>query len=155
MPDRPTALTAAAGEHFISYKLCLKGYLVALTRGGSPVADILVANPQGTKTVSVQVKTSSYAWREFKRKPENNHWEWDVGRKALEYEGDSLFYAFVDLKGGNPDILPSVFIVPSHDVKLSLGQGWSRYMFWIGHTQKDKYLERWDLFEDESRTSAR
>lgn len=33
MPERPTALTAAAGEHFVAHRLSAMGYPVALTRG--------------------------------------------------------------------------------------------------------------------------
>jgi hypothetical protein len=34
MPKRATALTGAAGEHFVAYKLSAMNYPVALTRGG-------------------------------------------------------------------------------------------------------------------------
>ena len=42
-------------------------YLVALTRGGSPSVDLMVATPNGKKTVTVQVKTAIQA-RFVKRK---------------------------------------------------------------------------------------
>jgi hypothetical protein len=145
MPERLTSLTGAAGEHFVAYKLSLMGYPVGLTRGGSPTVDIMVGDLKGNETISIQVKTSSYAWRDFKRKPENNHWEWDVGAKALKIGSKSLFYAFVDLQGGDLKILPSIFIVPSSDVKSALGEGWSRYMFWILKKDESKYLEKWEL----------
>ena len=145
MPSRATSLTCAAGEHFVAFRLSLLGAPVGLTRGGSPAVDFMVSDSKGTESVSIQVKTSSYAWREYKRKPENNHWEWDVGKKALQIDSKSIFYAFVDLKNGAADSLPSVFIVPSTVVKNWLGEGWSRYMFWIMHKDKDKYLDRWDL----------
>jgi hypothetical protein len=149
MPNRATALTAAAGEHFVAYKLSAMGYPVALTRGGSPTIDLMVGDLSGEATVSIQVKTSNWAKREYKRKPKNNHWEWDVGRKALDLCGDSIFYAFVDLRWNddNPDKSqsPEVFIVPSKTVADFLGPDWSRYMFWIMEEDKQKYHESWHL----------
>ncbi len=150
MPERPTALTGAAGEHFVAYKLSALGFPVALTRGGSPTIDVMVGNLTGTETLSIQVKTSNWARREFKRKPENNRWEWDVGKKALTLRGKSIYYAFVDLQWDptNQHQMPTVFIVPSDDVANFLGPDWSRYMFWILDHQADDYKERWDLLTD-------
>jgi len=86
MPTRATALTGAAGEHFVAYKLSGMGYPVALTRGGSPAVDLMVGDLQGRSAVSIQVKTSDWAWRGFKRKTENNHWEWTSDRRRANFE---------------------------------------------------------------------
>ena len=98
MPERATILTAAAGEHFIAYKLSALGYPVALTRSGSPTIDLMVGDLKGEKSIMIQVKTSNWARRIAKRKPENSGWTWDVGKKALYLKGENIFYAFVDLK---------------------------------------------------------
>ena len=149
MPERASSLTGAAGEHFVAYMLSALGYPVALTRGGSPTVDLLVGDLKGEAAISIQVKTSNWAWRSYKRKPENNHWEWDVGKKAQNLRGDSIFYAFVDLKwdAKNP-CMPDVFIVPSTVVAESLGPDLKRYMFWIMESDKEKYFSRWDLVLD-------
>ena len=91
-----TALVGAAGEHYVAYQLSLKGFCVGLSRGGSPFVDIMISNPSG-EGVAIQVKTSSGARRAYKRKPQNNRWEFDVGIKAKVLGGERLFYAFVDL----------------------------------------------------------
>ena len=44
MPKRATTLTGAAGEHYVAYKLSLLGFPTALTRGGSPVIDLMVGD---------------------------------------------------------------------------------------------------------------
>lgn len=85
-----TAQIAAAGEHFVAYKLSSMGFLAALTRGGSPTVDLLVGSDSGHAAVSLQVKTSAGAWRKYKRKPEKNHWEWFVGSKADALRGESF-----------------------------------------------------------------
>lgn len=145
MPDRATALTAAAGEHFVAYRLSAMGYPVALTRGGSPTVDLMVGDLSGKSAVSIQVKTSNWAWRSRKKNPAHSHWEWDVGRKGMELRGDSIFYAFVDLKWGEEKrALPDVFIVPSAVVANHLKPDFSRFMFWFYVDKKDEYFERWD-----------
>ncbi len=145
MPERATALTAAAGEHFVAYRMSGMGYPVALTRGGSPTVDLMVGDLSGNGTVSLQIKTANWAWRGRKRKPAESHWEWDVGKKGLSLRGDSIFYAFVDLRWGASPPAPDVFIVPSSVVANYLKPGWSRYMFWIMEAERSSYLERWDL----------
>ena len=146
MPPRTTALTAAAGEHFVAYKLSGMGYPVALTRGGSPTVDLMVGDLHGNAAVSIQVKTSSGAWRWRKRNPENSLWEWDVGKKAMDIRGKSILYTFVDLKWDDElPPLPDVFVVPSHVVADFLRPDFSRFMFWIYEGDKSKYFERWDL----------
>lgn len=105
----------------------------------------MVGDLDGRAAVSIQVKTSNWAWRSYKRKIEKNHWEWDVGAKALKLRGDSIFYAFVDLKWSDEKPpLPDVFVVPSARVAGFLDPDWSRYMFWIREAEKPKYFERWD-----------
>jgi hypothetical protein len=149
MTERTTAVTGTAGEHFVAYCLAKRGLLPALTRGGSPSVDILVASQDGGSTVAIQVKTSSWARREYKRKKETNYWLWDVGAKALTRKGERLLYAFVDLRDGAPDNCgPTVFIVPSEKVCEQIKPEHTRYMFWIPEGQEAQYKERWDLITD-------
>ena len=149
MPVRPTAITAAAGEHFVAYKICVMNLLVALTRGGSPAVDLMVGDLKGSTAVSIQVKTSNWARRTYKRTPERNCWEWQVGKKALDLRGARIYYAFVDLKYKEATAqMPDVFIVPSQGVADSLGPNWTRYLFWIKEDDKAKYLEAWHLIKD-------
>lgn len=157
--SRATALTGAAGEHYVAYKLSAMGYPTALTRGGSPVIDLMVGDLTGTRSLSIQVKTSSSAKRNYKREQNKakNHWEWDVGIKGKALKGHSIYYAFVNLKGTpsqgkNPH--PEVFIVPANEVAMALSKEMSRYMFWIKEADKDKYLEAWHYITDELKNSA-
>lgn len=153
MPKRATSLTGAAGEHYVAYKLSAMGYPAALTRGGSPVIDLMVGDISGNGSISIQVKTSNSARRVHKRdkNKDKDRWEWDVGSKGRKLKGESIFYAFVNLKGTpsaikNPH--PEVFIVPSEDVASYLDRPMSRYMFWIKDKDKERYLEAWHLITD-------
>jgi len=149
MPSRPTALTAAAGEHYVAYQLAKRGFIIGLTRGGTQSVDLLVSNQKGDKIISLQVKTKDNAYEERKGKPEECRWAWFVGKKAFDKKSDRFLYVFVDMKGsaGEP---PSFFIVPSNDVVDFLGsdpEEWSIPSFLIYLNEKDKYLERWDIIE--------
>ncbi len=149
MPHRATSLTAAAGEHYVAYKLSALGYPVAMTRGGSPTVDLMVGDVSGGTAVMIQVKTANWARRDYKRVKEKDRWEWDVGRKAMDLRGENVFYAFVDLKWGNSEKRdPDVFIVPADTVANRLGPGWSRYMHWIMDGEREEFLERWNLITD-------
>lgn len=141
-----TALTGAAGEHYVAYQLSLKGFSVGLSRGGSPYVDIMISNATG-EGVAIQVKTSRGARRGFKKKPQNNRWEFDVGPKAKTLGGERLFYAFVDLKWERS--VPDVFIVPSLYVrKQFINTSYRRNMYWIGDGEKHEWLGRWDRITD-------
>lgn len=145
MPTRETALTAAAGEHYVAYCLSSLGYPTALTRGGSPTVDLMLGDITGHQSVMIQVKTSNWAWRPRKKVPQNSHWLWDVGAKAKNLKADNILYCFVDLKSGNNlQEKPDVFIVPSIEVSNRMGEDWKRYMYWIPVGDKNYYYERWD-----------
>lgn len=145
MPIRPTALTGAAGEHYVAYELSRRGYIAALTRGGSPSVDILAGSTDGKRTIGVQVKTSNWAFRSRKRKPEQSHWEFDVGWKAVGNADDSFLYAFVSLHEPDQD-KPRLFIVLPSVVAAFLGKGHARNMFWIMKKDGDKYeKDNWKL----------
>ena len=157
MPNRPTSLTGAAGEHYVAFVFSSLGYPVALTRGGSPTIDLMVGDLRGGAAVSIQVKTSTYAWRKRIRKPEDSHWEWDVGRKALSLRGDSVFYAFVDLKEDGSGVIqsPDIFIVPSENVaKQAITAGfeehpdWNKFMFCVYEKEREQYFEAWDFIRN-------
>lgn len=140
-------MTGTAGEHYVMYRLARMGYLPALTRGGSPSVDILVANSDGTRTIAIQVKTSTSAWYQYARDTEKpNYWIWDVNNRATTLRADRLFYAFVDLRNGSDEKKePEVFIVPSNDVADLVKEDHTKYMFWIYEEDVHKYREMWDL----------
>jgi hypothetical protein len=147
MPARPTTITAAAGEFYVAHQLSVRGYVVAIPRANVPGLDLIVSDPAGAQSISIQVKTSSGAWRGYKRKPERDHWEFDVGYKAMRQKSDRFFYAFVDLNWGGGT--PRVFVVPSHVVHEQMNDGCDRkrFMMWITAGEEKDYLEKWDLVE--------
>lgn len=69
-------LVGAAGEYYVCAELCRQGYLALLTPKNNPIFDVVVTNPDGTKSVSVQVKTRSIH--------NNQGWKLGAGMSALQ-----------------------------------------------------------------------
>jgi len=154
MPPRTTAITGTAGEHLVAARLAGMGYVVALTRGGSPNIDLLVSTQDAQNSLSLQVKTSADAYRPRVKHPEETHWEWQMSEKAIDLKASSLWYAFVDLKGwpevrsGETLAHPEVFLVPSDIVAAEIrdekAKKWTKYLFMVYSNEVDEYRERWD-----------
>ena len=111
---RSGILIGTAGVYFVASRLAIKGFHAAPTFGNAPNVDILVGQPDGAATLSMQVKTS---WRALKtrgsgKNKQPHHYEWDVGERSAKLNQPDLFFAFVDLKGAGTE-MPDVFIVPS------------------------------------------
>jgi len=109
------ALVAAAGEHYVAYKLSCLGYLAAPVRLGAPAADLLASTPDGGRTVAIQVKTTQSALRTRGRGDAKrpHHLEFPLGHAAIEKASDKLMFCFVDLRSGHDDTSPDVYVVPA------------------------------------------
>lgn len=141
------SLIGIAGAHFVAAEMSQKGYVVTLTSRNTEGIDILASNKDGTKTVSIQVKTT-----EGKTEPR----AWILGKKSENLKSANLFYVFVTLK---KDQIPNFFIVPSTDVANYIRehhQQWLKTPGRHGQAHKDsdmrkfndvegKYLNKWSL----------
>ena len=109
MINSDRALTGAAGDYFIAFRLSEMGYAVGLTATGTKSVDLVVANPNTGKSIAIQCKTATNAF--VKSKKYGNYWKWRLGT-GPKPTNDDFFYALIDLKGGHPEI-PDVFLVAS------------------------------------------
>lgn len=112
-------LTGTGGTYYVMAQLALKGYHASCTFGNAPFVDILVAAPDGSKSVSLQVKTATEArrWRGHGDSRAVKELQWTLGRRAAKHARTGLFYAFVDLKSFARDEVPDVYIIPSIWIK--------------------------------------
>ncbi len=108
-------IIAAAGEHYVTYALSCFGYIAALVREGSPTIDLLASNIDGSRTISIQVKTTENAMRTRGRGNNKAPYElqFPLGHKAVENAVPSLIFCFVDLHGLNPESPPDVYVIPA------------------------------------------
>jgi hypothetical protein len=133
-----TTLVAAAGEHYVAYKLSRLGFLAALVRQGSPTTDLLASSLDGARTVAIQVKTTIMAGRTRGRGAEKvlHHLEFPLGHKAVEKASPKLIFCFVDLRDDQVGIPPDVYVVPASAIQ-SYYKGWDirQYSYFRHHPE--------------------
>jgi hypothetical protein len=167
-PPTPTALVAAAGEHYVLHRLFRHGLLAALAPRNEPNFDVIVFGKKNAVAATIQVKART-------RGADGG---WMMRRKHEQLVEDGLFYAFVDLE--IPDavvtyVLPSAIVARTlkrthEDWLKAPGKGgqvhndsdmrrirpayeWSSAAFQKGWL--DYWKERWDLLENYKPRSAR
>ena len=149
------SLTGAAGEHYIAFRFAAMGYAVGLTTRGTRSVDMVVANPNNGKSITIDTKTMQKA---FQRSRTDCWWKWRMGIKAYEKPiHEDYFYALVDLKG-DPTERPDVFVVPSNELEHLLEshpvgvdpESGKLTDVWCVIYEKDAetYREKWDTVTD-------
>ncbi len=135
-----------AGEYLAAGELSLRGWVSSITLRNSRGIDIIASNPEGTKSISIQVKTNSDGAN-----------KWILTKKAEEYFSADHIYIFVAIKGFRER--PEYRIVPSERVARQIKEG---HQNWLQgkksngqprkdskirnyHDLEDEYLEAWDI----------
>ena len=93
-------LVGVAGEYLVAGELTLRGYIAAITLRNSRGIDIIASNADGSKSISIQVKTNSDGGK-----------NWILNKKSEDYFSKDHYYVFVAL--GNINERPCFHIVPS------------------------------------------
>jgi hypothetical protein len=82
-------LVGTAGEYFVCAELCRRGYLALLTPKNNPLFDVIASTEDGSKTVSIQVKTRSIG----------NKQGWKLGKSITAKKNNpDLFVVLVNLQ---------------------------------------------------------
>lgn len=107
--------TGTAGVYYVMYRLAAEGIHASCTHGNAPNVDILVSSADGSRSVSVEVKTTEHALRLRGRgaAKQPDHLEFPLGGRAAKLTNPSLFIAFVDLRASLANPLPDVYLFPS------------------------------------------
>ena len=142
-----TILVGVAGEYFAAAELSRRGYIASITLRNTKGVDIIATNEAASKSVNIQVKTSSGSGRGG----------WLLNKKAEEMSENNLFYIFVKIPKDNER--PLYHIVPSKKLARSVKVGHKKWLdtpgkkgqkhqdtsmrYW--QDDNDKYLDRWDL----------
>ena len=103
----------SAGQYYVAHCLAVRGIHAAITMGNAPSVDIIASKADGSSTIALQVKTSSWA-----QKTSFNHKcrEWRVSGE--NHAASRMWFAFVDLQentagSASPTWNPRVCLVPS------------------------------------------
>jgi len=107
-------LTGMSGVHFLAYILNYWGYAAVPTSRNMNGPDLLVISPDGSKVISIQVKTSASALRTRGRgndkKP--HHYEWEIGWGSARLSNRNTYFGLVDLRD-TLDEEAVAFLIPS------------------------------------------
>jgi len=144
MTRKSNALTGIAGAYFVAAELSQRGYIATVTSRNTEGIDVLASSLDGSKTVSIQVKTSAAKHRErFSR-------SWILSRKHEGIFSDNLFYVFVDLHEGNQK--PDFYVVPSKTVAdyiRTTHRDWLEGKTKTGKTRKDSDMRLYEILDDD------
>jgi hypothetical protein len=153
MSELTRSLNSIAGAYFVAGELSQRGHIATLTARNTRGIDVLASRLDGSKSVCIQVKTSSAKEREnFTR-------SWFMGKRDENIFSDYLFYVFVDIKYNNEK--PDYYVVKSKIVAEYVKTTHHEYLarsgtdgkphpdaemraFVIEDSEVDKYLSRWD-----------
>ena len=141
-------LTGVSGEYFAAAELSRRGHIASITLRNTKGIDIVASSEDGSKTINIQVKTSS-----------KNTKGWMLNKKAETMKDENMFYIFVklnDLEEG-----PEFHIVPTSHVAKKVRkehQEWLNTPGRGGVKRKDtdmrkfednnnKYKDEWHLLE--------
>ena len=152
MSELEKSLIGIAGAHFVAGELSQRGYLATLTTRNTKGIDVLASKLDGSKSVCIQVRTSSAKQRG------NYSRSWWMGKKDENMFSDYLFYVFVDIKTNEK---PDYYVVKSKTVAEYVKTTHQKYLaksggdgkphpdaelraFAIEDSDVDKFLNRWD-----------
>ena len=144
---RNKVLTGVTGEYFVAAELSRRGYLASITLRNTKGVDILCSNADASRSVGIQVKTSTGMQR-----------GWMLSQKGESYYADNLFYVFANIPTDSNQVIDFT-IVPSKVVADQIRESHST---WLTKTSKngkphkdstmrvfrdleETYLGRWDL----------
>jgi hypothetical protein len=115
MGARDSVLVGSSGEHYILYRLQRRGILAALAPANAYAADIIVFSPAMSVGSLVQVKTRTTG----------ADGGWHMSEKHERLSHDRLFYAFLNLEPGQPE----VFVIPCAVVQQVVR---TSHALWLG-----------------------
>jgi hypothetical protein len=96
-------LVGVAGEYYVCAELCRQGILALVTPKNNPLYDIVAADPLGSRSVSIQVKTMSL----------QNKQGWRLNKDiCIKRDNPNLFVVLVKLNDDGTDD----YYVYEHDV---------------------------------------
>jgi len=151
--ERSSQLTGVAGVHYVAALLSYLGFHAVPTTRNVAGPDLLISNLNGSKSLSMQVKTTVWAMRTRGRGEDKkpHHCEWDIGWGSARANYKSLFFALVDLKEFTE--LPTVFVVPSNVIFKYFDGGdpktWTRARYHPEIHEIEPYKNNWDLLRAE------
>lgn len=141
-----TTNSGISGEFYVAAELTKRGYVASLTSKNTKAIDLLASNSDGSKVVSIQVKTTKKGT------------SFTLGQKDEMIEtNESLFYVFVNLnittKNNQVEYGPvEYYVVPMKKVKRFIHnnhQEWLRTPGRNGQQHNDSSMRKYHIQPDD------
>lgn len=144
---KDTAAIGRAGEHLVAAEINLMGGYAITFAGNMPGIDVMARNKDGSRTVTIQVKTKSqdgFAW----------HARSSFGEAMEPRASEDTFWVLVCLEG------PDFYVVPESWLKNDIYEKHQAYLAKHGGTRKvnpksdhhgistrrvERWRDRWDV----------
>jgi hypothetical protein len=111
----PHILVGVAGEYYVAAELSRRGFVASISLRNTRGMDILATNQDGTRSVTIQVKTT-----------QKKGTSWLLSKKAESFVSKTHYYVFVRL--GDKDQRAQFHIVPSRVVSSYVTKGHRRWL---------------------------
>jgi len=146
MSKLTSILAGVSGEYFVAAELSRRGFIASISLRNTRGIDILVTNQEGSKSFTIQCKTS-----------QKKNKKWVLSDKSETFFSENHFYVFVSL--GNLEEQPDFHIVPSKVVAETISKSHREWLNSLGKSgqkrndssmrnfldKDDIYLGRWEL----------
>jgi hypothetical protein len=144
----PPVLVGVAGEYYVAAELSRRGLIASISLRNTRGMDILVTNQDGSRSVTIQVKTS-----------QKKGTSWLLHKKAESFVSRNHFYVFVRLGKRNERAI--FHIVPSKVVAKYIKKSHRRWLARPGKggrphndstmrqfkDREEEYVEKWELLK--------
>jgi hypothetical protein len=142
----PSILAGVTGEYYVAAELSRRGYIASISLRNTRGMDILATNQDGTRSVTIQVKTT-----------QKEGTSWILNHKSESFVSKKHYYVFVRL--GHQLARAEFHIVPSRVVAKYVTKSHRNWLLRPGKGGKKhndsqirqfrdrdrKYLEKWSL----------
>lgn len=143
MASGKSQLIGFTGQNFVAYGLSRRNVLVSHAPVNAPSVDLFVCDSEVKNLLTIQVKTSTYAYR--KNRYGNEGYEWTVGSNAVGKARQALWYALVDLQSSANDTIPDVYFVPSKWVGEFVKPDFTMKQYFLPKTVADEIRNNWEM----------
>lgn len=129
-------LTGMAGVYYAAAELSKMGFIVTPTSRNAQGIDLLVANHDGTRVCSAQVKTNAKTFG-----------FWLLGEKNTTLKSKTLFYILVNMRKNGIEyyIVPSKAVADNIRITKSISKKTGKESIWYAFNmdQALKYRDKW------------
>ncbi len=106
-----------AGEYYVCAELCRRNILALITPKNNPLFDIVASDPEGKRSVQIQIKTMSI----------NNKQVWRLGvNMAKKHNNPKLFVVLVNMHDEKPN---DYYIYKYDDFAQRVSEVYEEYIF--------------------------